>query len=54
MLKRASLSAFRNAPVMVAVRGKATLPDLPYAFNALEPAIAGQIMEIHYQKHHQT
>jgi len=35
-------------------RGKATLPDLPYDYAALEPAISGKIMEIHHQKHHQT
>jgi Fe-Mn family superoxide dismutase len=30
------------------------LPDLPYDFGALEPAISAQIMEIHYSKHHQA
>ncbi|MCJ1354216.1 MAG: hypothetical protein MMC33_004203 [Icmadophila ericetorum] len=35
-------------------RGKATLPDLPYDYGALEPAISGQIMELHHSKHHQT
>lgn len=35
-------------------RGKATLPDLPYDYSALEPAISGQIMELHHSKHHQT
>ncbi len=29
-----------------------TLPPLPYAFNALEPAIDAQTMEIHHDKHH--
>lgn len=29
-----------------------TLPTLPYAFNALEPVIDAQTMEIHSQKHH--
>ena len=29
-----------------------TLPDLPYAFDALEPAIDAQTMEIHHDKHH--
>lgn len=29
-----------------------TLPDLPYAFNALEPHIDAQTMEIHHDKHH--
>ncbi|CAK4034773.1 mitochondrial superoxide dismutase [Mn] [Lecanosticta acicola] len=36
------------------VRGKATLPDLPYDYGALEPAISGQIMELHHDKHHRT
>ncbi|KIW02485.1 uncharacterized protein PV09_06288 [Verruconis gallopava] len=35
-------------------RGKATLPDLPYDYGALEPAISGKIMELHHKKHHQT
>jgi Fe-Mn family superoxide dismutase len=29
-----------------------TLPDLPYAFNALEPYIDARTMEIHHGKHH--
>lgn len=29
-----------------------TLPDLPYAFNALEPYIDEQTMRIHHDKHH--
>lgn len=31
-----------------------TLPPLPYAYDALEPNIDAQTMEIHYTKHHQT
>lgn len=31
-----------------------TLPTLPYAFDALEPWIDKQTMEIHYTKHHQA
>lgn len=31
-----------------------TLPKLPYAYNALEPHIDAQTMEIHYTKHHQA
>ncbi|PWA51719.1 Manganese/iron superoxide dismutase [Artemisia annua] len=31
-----------------------TLPDLPYDYGSLEPAISGEIMQIHHQKHHQT
>ncbi len=29
-------------------------PDLPYDFNALEPSIDAQTMEIHYDRHHRT
>jgi Fe-Mn family superoxide dismutase len=29
-----------------------TLPELPYAFNALEPHIDAKTMEIHHDKHH--
>ncbi|KAK6121770.1 hypothetical protein DH2020_044485 [Rehmannia glutinosa] len=31
-----------------------SLPDLPYDYGALEPAISGDIMQIHHQKHHQA
>ena len=31
-----------------------TLPNLPYAFNALEPHIDAKTMEIHHGKHHNT
>ncbi len=30
------------------------LPNLPYDFNALEPVISAEIMELHYKKHHQA
>lgn len=33
-------------------RGKATLPDLPYDYNALEPVICAEIMTLHHSKHH--
>ncbi|KAF2874529.1 Manganese/iron superoxide dismutase [Massariosphaeria phaeospora] len=36
------------------VRGKATLPDLPYDYGALEPSISGAIMELHHKNHHNT
>ncbi|GAA5935397.1 hypothetical protein JCM1841_001944 [Sporobolomyces salmonicolor] len=32
----------------------AVLPQLPYPYNALEPAISAQIMELHHSKHHAT
>ena len=31
-----------------------TLPQLPYAYNALEPHIDARTMEIHHTKHHQA
>lgn len=31
-----------------------TLPALPYAYDALEPAFDARTMEIHHSKHHQT
>jgi Fe-Mn family superoxide dismutase len=33
---------------------KFELPPLPYAYDALEPHIDAQTMEIHHTKHHQT
>ncbi|KAH7309531.1 manganese superoxide dismutase [Stachybotrys elegans] len=31
-----------------------SLPALPYAYDALQPSISAQIMELHHSKHHQT
>ena len=31
-----------------------TLPDLPYAFDALEPHIDAQTMQIHHDRHHKA
>ena len=31
-----------------------TLPDLPYAADALDPVISAETMELHHGKHHQT
>lgn len=31
-----------------------TVPELPYGYDALEPAISRQIMELHHDKHHQA
>ncbi|XP_024082087.1 superoxide dismutase [Mn], mitochondrial-like isoform X2 [Cimex lectularius] len=36
------------------VRSKHTLPELPYAYNALAPVISSEILELHHKKHHQT
>ncbi|KAK5005662.1 Superoxide dismutase [Mn], mitochondrial [Cryomyces antarcticus] len=54
---RASASASSKRAGLAGVsftRGKATLPDLPYDYGALEPAISGKIMELHHSKHHNT
>lgn len=32
--------------------GTYTLPELPYDYSALEPAISGAIMQLHHDKHH--
>lgn len=31
-----------------------TFPELPYAYNALEPVVDAKTMEIHYSKHHKA
>ncbi|KAK4683900.1 superoxide dismutase, Fe-Mn family, partial [Tremellales sp. Uapishka_1] len=50
---RLALSGLRAQGTM-AVRSKHTLPDLPYAYDALEPAISKEIMTLHHDKHHAT
>ncbi|MCY1671605.1 superoxide dismutase [Novosphingobium sp. SL115] len=42
------------APAAAPVPAAFTLPALPYAFDALEPAIDAQTMTIHHGKHHQA
>ncbi|RBQ18017.1 superoxide dismutase [Spongiactinospora rosea] len=32
--------------------GQYSLPDMPYDYAALEPAITGEILELHHAKHH--
>ncbi|KAI3624934.1 superoxide dismutase [Malassezia furfur] len=51
--RRAAAAPLANAAQM-GVRTKYTLPPLPYDYGALEPAISGEIMETHYEKHHRT
>jgi Fe-Mn family superoxide dismutase len=43
-----------KAPLVGSVRAKHVLPDLPYDYNALEPVISAEIMQLHHQKHHAT
>ncbi len=31
-----------------------TLPDLPYAYDALEPAMSAETLHLHHDKHHAT
>ncbi len=40
------------APAVPAATGPFTLPPLPYAFDALEPYIDAQTMQLHHDKHH--
>ncbi|KAJ7121009.1 Mn superoxide dismutase [Mycena epipterygia] len=49
---RPSLARSLYAPGIVS--SVHTLPDLPYAYNALEPYISEEIMTLHHKKHHQT
>jgi len=42
----------RHAAVLVSLRPKHTLPDLPYDYNALEPVISADILQVHHGKHH--
>lgn len=38
--------------VFISVSAQFTQKPLPYSFDALEPFIDAQTMEIHYSKHH--
>ena len=51
-----NISATAVAPSvqLTQIRSKATLPDLPYDYSALEPVISAEIMQLHHSKHHQT
>mmetsp|Transcript_20954 Transcript_20954/g.42600 ORF Transcript_20954/g.42600 Transcript_20954/m.42600 type:complete len:142 (+) Transcript_20954:175-600(+) len=44
-----------SAALFSALSGtKFVLPDLAFDYNALEPAISAETMELHHSKHHQT
>ena len=47
-----ALESFSNT--VIAGTDKFTLPSLPYPYNAMEPFIDKQTMEIHHTKHHQA
>ncbi|MCJ1332267.1 hypothetical protein MMC10_008959 [Thelotrema lepadinum] len=55
-LRAGASSSSKRAGIggMSFIRGKATLPDLPYDYGALEPSIDGRIMELHHKMHHNT
>jgi Fe-Mn family superoxide dismutase len=50
----AGAAALVLSPLLVRAEEKPgfTLPKLPYAFDALQPSIDAQTMEIHHDKHH--
>src|SRR6266496_1258057 len=50
----ATLSRSLKAQGAAAPTGPFKLPPLPYAFDALEPHIDAQTMEIHHDRHHQA
>jgi superoxide dismutase, Fe-Mn family len=43
-----------NSPTLLKAASPQVLPALPYAENALEPAITGKTMSFHYGKHHKA
>nr|AAS77885.2 Mn superoxide dismutase [Tamarix androssowii] len=51
-----TLTTARQGLALIQSRSLQTfsLPDLSYDYGALEPAISGEIMQLHHQKHHQT
>jgi len=56
MLRTAVIATFMSMPVAALAQSASpfTLPDLPYAANALEPVISAQTMELHHGKHHKA
>ena len=52
--RRAVLNAIKGHNGSTVVALKHTLPDLPYDYNALEPTISADIMQLHHSKHHAT
>lgn len=51
---KAKDAAAAPAPATPPPSGPFTLPELGYAYNALEPAIDAATMEIHHRAHHQA
>ncbi|KAL5525098.1 SOD2 [Sanghuangporus sanghuang] len=53
-IARPSSSRLFAAAAASSFRSVHTLPPLPYAYDALEPYISKEIMNLHHTKHHQT
>ncbi|KAF9998135.1 Superoxide dismutase [Mn], mitochondrial [Entomortierella chlamydospora] len=53
-IPRTFATTLNKPSAFAGLRYKHTLPALPYAYEALEPHISGEIMQIHHAKHHQT
>jgi Fe-Mn family superoxide dismutase len=54
LVSNEQLNALENLGNESVLANAFALPPLPYAYNALEPFIDAQTMEIHYTKHHQA
>ncbi|KZP29499.1 manganese superoxide dismutase [Athelia psychrophila] len=55
-IARSTLPSVARLSRSLAVRAASvhTLPELPYAYDALEPHISKEIMTLHHSKHHQA
>src|ERR1017187_5681374 len=49
-----AIAQTNSAAPAAAPSGPFTLPPLPYAYDALEPHVDAQTMQIHHDKHHAT
>ncbi|KAK6626465.1 hypothetical protein RUM44_008938 [Polyplax serrata] len=53
-LKKNLVSAIKNGKNLCRMQSKHTLPQLPYEYNALEPVLCCEMMQVHHMKHHQA
>src|ERR1051325_4427465 len=54
LVSKDQLNALDDLALRAGDGRKFTLPALPYDYNALEPFIDAQTMQIHHDKHHQA
>lgn len=55
MLLLGAVVHWQGAPALISgERSVYSLPTLPYAYDALEPHLDAQTMQIHYERHHKT